>query len=345
MEFTKTSKEVKMLAPPDFKSEIQKIEYRNDPLTGSTCIINVKRAERVRQAQKATKVSDTITIGTREGCFFCPENISEATPKFPAEICAAGRIERGECTVFPNLFAFAEYHAVGTFSEAHFLDLDQFTHEMITDNILACREWMLSVYTADKKAEYPIYMWNHLPPSGGSIVHPHVQILMRERPTSMQALLLAKSKDYFQSTGQNYWEELIEKEKGVGERYIAENETLALVASYAPRGFREIQFVFKSASSFVDLNDGAIEDFAEVLVKVLRSYKEMGVGSFNLITFSGPAGGKPDHYSLNAKIIPRPFPQGVYTNDTGTFERLQDEWVIETLPEDVAKIMRVFFTS
>ena len=64
-----------------------------------------------------------------------------------------------------------------------------------------------------------------------------------------------------------------------------------------------------------------------------------------MITFSGPAEQTLDYYSMNAKIISRPFPKEVYTNDTGTFERLQDEWVIETLPENVAEQMKGFFAD
>lgn len=340
MEFVKLIKKTELLSPPDFEPEIQKIEYRRDPLTGSTCVINIKRAERAKQAQRIATVSNDVIKETENGCFFCPGQIESKTSKFTSNIHPEGRIEWGECTVFPNLFPFAEHHAVATFNNAHFLDLNQFNSQMIVDNMLACQEWMFSVHNSNSEALYPIYMWNHMPPSGASIVHPHVQALVREAPTAAQEQLLSKSKEYFESRGQNYWKELIKTEKEIGERFISENDSLAVIASYAPRGFREICFIFKEASNFTDLNTKQISDFAEAIEKVLQGYRKMGVGSFNLITFSGPIGKKPDHYSLNAKIISRPFPQGVYTNDTGTFERLQDEWVIEFLPEDVAEKMR-----
>jgi len=252
-------------------------------------------------------------------------------------------MQRGECYLFPNLFVFAEYHAVATISRVHFLDLDEFTPEMIVDNMMASREWMLSVHAQNRQASYPVYMWNHLPPSGGSIVHPHVQILMRESPTAVQRLLLEKGRDYWQKNAKNYWKDLVRREWENGERNIARNDTLALIASYAPRGFREIQFIFESVASFADLRNEEVGNFAGMLVRLLRAYKSMGVGSFNLITFSAPVGENPEYYSFHAKIISRPFPQGVYTNDTGTMERLQDEWVIETLPEELAQKMRAFF--
>jgi galactose-1-phosphate uridylyltransferase len=68
---------------------------------------------------------------------------------------------------------------------------------MLVDNISAAREYLLWVYKKDKDARYPIYLWNHLPPSAASIVHPHVQILVDRRPILYQQRLLQRSKDYF----------------------------------------------------------------------------------------------------------------------------------------------------
>ncbi len=345
MIFEKVIKQVKILTPPEFMPKTQAIEYRRDPLTGSRCIINTKRAQRARQAEQTARVPESISEETEEGCFFCPEQINDATPKFLPEIAPKGRIERGQCTIFPNLFAFGEHHAVATFSNAHFLNINQFTPKMIMANMLVCQEWMLSVKAQFTQAKYPVYVWNHLPPSGASMVHPHVQILMRDDPTGMQHRLLRKSEEYFAANGRNYWEELVEEEKSIGERYIWESDSLAVLASYAPQGFREIQIILKRTCTFTDLNINQIEDFAQTIVTILDGYKKMGVGSFNMITFSGPTDEKLEHYTLNAKIISRPFPQGLYTNVTGAFERLQDEWVIETLPEDTANIMRKSFLS
>lgn len=103
MEFVKLIKKTELLSPPDFKPEIQEIEYRRDPLTGSTCVINIKRAERAKQAQRIADVSSEVIKETKKGCLFCPEQIREETSKFTSNIHPEGRIERGECIVFPAL--------------------------------------------------------------------------------------------------------------------------------------------------------------------------------------------------------------------------------------------------
>lgn len=344
MEFRKEIRTMELLSPLHrFESEVQIVEYREDPLTGSHSRVNVARAGRTRQAQRIEVDLSEVIEATRAGCFFCPENIEQRTPRFPQEICRGARIKRGESTLFPNLFPFAEYHAVATLTREHFLDLGEFSAKMLSDNMLASKEYIASVHQKDEKAKYPMWIWNHLPPSAASVIHPHVQILVDRAPAPELGRLLQKSEEYFARHGRNYWQDLIGQEKGLGERYIGENDSLAVIASYAPRGNREVQFIFKGLTNLADLEEKQAEDFAFSIIKILRCYKEMGVNSFNLITYSAAVKETPNYYSLSARIISRPVWQPFYTNDAGFMERFYDVWVIETLPEDIAREMRPAF--
>ena len=328
----------------EFRKSIRNgVEYRLDPVTHDQCRINPDRAKRVKQAGSEVELGEMIAR-TREICPFCPQHLEEKTPKFPKEKWKEGRIGLGESLIFPNLNPFGENHAVGIMSRAHFLNLDEFSVEMLRDNLVAGKNYILSVYENDEEAIWPIYVWNYMPPSAGSIIHPHVQILVEREPLPVQVRLLEESKEYFEHNGQNYWEDLVEQEKKLDERFIYEGDSLSVIASFAPRGFNEIQFIFKEISSLAELDERQITDFAGCLVKALKGYKELGVGSFNLVSFSGPVGKRLDHYRLSAKLISRPYPSGVYTNDTGPFERLCDAWVIDTLPEIVAENLRPFFS-
>ena len=98
MEFRKEVRSTEILSPLiQFESEVQSIEYREDPLTGSQCRINVARAGRVRQVQQAGVEVREVIERTASGCSFCPQNISQRTPKFPPILLPEGRIKRGEC--------------------------------------------------------------------------------------------------------------------------------------------------------------------------------------------------------------------------------------------------------
>jgi UDPglucose--hexose-1-phosphate uridylyltransferase len=344
MEFRKEIRSMEILSPlVQFESEVQPIEYREDPLTGSQSRINVARAGRVRQAQRDVVEMQDIIERTRAGCSFCAENIAQKTPKLPPKLFAEGRIQRGESLLFPNLYPFAEYHAVATLTEKHFLELDQFTTEMLVNNIAVSREYIVLVHQEDEKAKCPMWIWNHLPPSGASIIHPHTQIAVDRTLAPELQRLMKKSEEYFRSHGSNYWRDLIEAEREIGERYIGENDSLAVIASYAPRGNSEVQMISKGVANLADLDERQTRDFAAEIVKILHCYKGMGVDSFNLITYSAPLMQHPDYYWLSARIISRPVFQPVYTSDAGFMERFYDVWVIETLPEDVANEMRAYF--
>jgi len=344
MEFRKEVRSTEILSPlVQFESDIQAIEYREDPLTGSQCRINVARAGRVRQVQRGGVEVREIIERTVSGCSFCPQNISQRTPKFPPTLLPEGRIKRGECLLFPNLYPFAEYHAVATLTGRHFLELDEFTTQMLVDNIVTSKDFIALVQQKDEKAVYPMWIWNHLPSSGASIIHPHVQITVDRTPTPELGKLIGKSEEYWRQRRMNYWQELIEVERGIGERYIGENDSVAVIASFAPRGNNEVQVIFKGPVSLIDLDERQTRDFSSVIVKILCCYKGMGVNSFNLITYSASLMERPDYFWMSARIISRPVFRPFYTSDAGFMERFYDVWVIETLPEEVAREMRASF--
>ena len=341
IEFAKVLRHSELLAPPAFERDSQSIEYRQDPLTGVRCRLNVRRARRPRQGQEPADISQVIQKPS--DCPFCPENIEQATPQFTADLCPQGRIKRGQSCLFPNLFPFAEHHATATLTHDHFLPLDGFHQQLLEDNLSAAAEYLAIVHRRDKAARFPLYIWNHLPPSAASIVHPHVQILVERRPTTYQRRLLAASGRYFRKAGSNYWQDLVAEERRRGERYIGDNRSLSVIACYAPQGNREVQIIFKEASNLLDLDERQTSDFAEAVVKVLRGYHRMGASSLNLSTFSAAMGHRLEHYSLNAKIISRPALQPFYKNDAGFLERLHYEADIELEPEALARALRAHF--
>ncbi len=331
----------------DFRKLIKgQIEYRFDPLTDGQTRINPARAGRLKHAASGKGELGQLISASRETCPFCPERVEKDTPHFPEELCDGGRIRAGESLLFPNLNPFGENHAVGIMSREHFLSLGDFAPRLIEDNLLAAKRYILSVHAQNRDARYPIYIWNYMPPSAGSIIHPHVQILVECEPAPHLSRLLEESLEYYNRNGENYWRNLIEEEKRLGERFIAGDDILSVIASFAPHGFNELCFIFHEVSSLAELNERQIERFSFYLSRALKAYQEIGVGSFNLITLSGPAkGNEACFYWMSARLISRPYPEGVYTNDSGPMEKLQDVWVIDTLPEELAKSVKEVFIT
>jgi galactose-1-phosphate uridylyltransferase len=328
----------------EFKKELHNgVEYRFDPLTNHQTRINPARAKRLKHTASDTGDVKEWINSTKDNCPFCPEKIQEATPCFPQDFCKEGRMQSGDTFIFPNLNPFSQYHAVATLSPLHYLDVDQFDEALLTRNLRASKNYFLKAYQYDPNAHYPIYLWNYLPPSAGSIIHPHVQLMAEQTPIPELKLIVEKGKAHYEKEGKNYWNELIEEEKRLNQRYIGEVNGIHLIASYAPRGFREVTIIVKGISSFSELNEHHLDTLSECMSKILKGYKSMGVGSFNMVSFSSGIDQKLPYFTLHFKIISRPYPQGIYTNDAGPFERLYDVWVVDTLPEETSRTLRKLF--
>ncbi|MEM2878733.1 MAG: hypothetical protein QXG10_04230 [Candidatus Hadarchaeales archaeon] len=321
-----------------FSEVEQLIEIRTDPLTGERCRINVERTKRPKQSPVESEDLRKIVKESEGRCFFCPHSIEEKTPKLPAGL--GERIRVGRAVVFPNLFPFGGFHAVGVFSEDHYLPLNKFPADMIVDCFSACIQYFRSVMKLDPSQRFWQISWNYMQPAASSIIHPHVQILAEPLPSPYLENLLKRSMEYRKRHGSNYWMDLVRLEEEKGERYIGRTGRVHWLAGYAPRASREVIGIAEGASSLDQLGDG-LKDLCDGLSALLRGYHDMGVRSMNFTTFSGPSDEDlSEYYWLNARIISRPAPAPFHISDCGFMERLQLEPVIEAMPEDVAVTMR-----
>ncbi len=343
IKFEKMVQEARLLSPlQGFKQVTQPIEVRRDPLTGGRCRINLERTKRPKQAAEATEI-EKIVEASRSKCFFCPENLEKMTPMFPEDF-PEKRIKVGTACLFPNLFPFGGFHAIGVFSEAHHLHLNQFSPKLLRDCFEGCLKYFEQVHERHPEIKYWHINWNHMPPAGASIIHPHVQLTADPEPTSQLQELIGRSKSYFDRERSNYWSDLVDTEKKEGKRFIGKTGPVTWLTSFAPGGNNEVIAVFAGASAIISLKKRGFGDFCDGLSQILKGYHALGVQSFNMTTFSGPCDEDlSEYYSLNAKLVSRPSPKHLYTSDDGFMEKLQHETVVETMPENVAEKLRKYF--
>jgi galactose-1-phosphate uridylyltransferase len=271
---------------------------------------------------------------------FNRQRIFEKVPKFPTTICPEGRFILGEAVLFPNMNPFAENHAVVVICEKDFLGMTDFQPQLVIDGFSVAIDFFRAVHKVNSDAIYPSLMWNYMPPSAGSIIHPHFQVFVEKKPLPAVDTIFSQCDDYTQHNGSNFFTDLIKLEKRTNERFIFESKFVTVLATFAPRGLYEILFIINGVSSIVDLNGDHLNDFAQCLVDVLASYHALwNVMSFNLTSFSAPSLHLRGCFTLHFKLFARPEPKGVYTNDTGPMERVYDTWVIDSIPETVAKEM------
>ncbi|MHA1355912.1 MAG: hypothetical protein ACTSR1_12140, partial [Candidatus Heimdallarchaeota archaeon] len=224
--FEKEIREAKIRSPlQNFEEVKQKIEYRKDPITNHYSRINTLRAERVKQAASpgedySTNLQQLIEKSGKK-CFFCEENVTKSTPKFAEDLGVDDRIILNDFVLVPNLFVFAEMHAVGILGKNHFTELNNFTTQIWEDAIKGSIQYFKAVFANDNLIKYPTINFNYLPPSASSIVHPHIQILQDIQPTKIVDTMLDQSKKYQEANQSNIWLDLIASEKELDERLIS----------------------------------------------------------------------------------------------------------------------------
>jgi len=343
IKFEKFIQEAKLRSPLNgFRQTTQRIEVRKDPLTGRQCRINIERAKRPKQTRTKMAEFDELIDSSKAKCFFCPKNIEKTTPMFTEGL--PNRIWVGKACLFPNLFPFGKYHAVGVFSGNHRLGLNQFTPKLLEDCFKACLRYFGLIRAKHPEIRYWHINWNHMPPGAASIIHPHAQIFADSGPTPYLRELIERSKAYHDNNGGNYWSDLARAEKANKSRFIGKTGSVYWLASFAPQGNREVTAIFSDASSISGLKERGLREFCTGLSSVLKGYHAVGVQSFNMATFSGPCNEDlSDFYLLNAKLISRPDPAPFYTSDNGFMEKFHQEAVIETMPEALAGKLRRYF--
>ncbi|MBD3189732.1 MAG: hypothetical protein GF308_03770 [Candidatus Heimdallarchaeota archaeon] len=337
----------------DFAIVEQPVEYRKDPLTNHLSRINALRAERVKQASSADnpeyiKNIEIVIEKSGQKCFFCPENLLSATPCFPEELNVGKRITIGDFSLFPNLFVFSQYHAVGTLGREHFTPLNKFSKEVWAQAIEGSQRFFQAVYDYDAQAQFPSINFNFLPPSASSIVHPHIQIIQDAQPTELTAKLLQASRKYTENGQErrNYWLDLISSEKQIKKRFIFENEYMAWLASFSPFGKNEIIGIVKSPTTdILQITQEDIVALGEGISTALKAvYLGRGVRSVNMAMYFGPINvNYSDSYRIHLRIVSRPTLMPNYTGDIGFMELLHSETIGEATPEVIASSLKEHF--
>ena len=256
------------------------------------------------------------------------------------EIVPGGRILIGRAIGFPNLNPIGTYGNVVVLWQDHFLNLDQFTPQIYEDGLSVAIEIAKRTMAFDPNARYWQINQNFLFPAGSTILHPHLQVIGDPIPTNEMELLLNTGSSYHKRNKTIYWNDLIQIEQGLGERYITKIGKIHWFVSYAPIGFNEVCGSVEGHGSITTLSKEEISSLTQGIVSTLKYYDEKDLNSFNFSIYS--ISGEPTHQLL-IRIISRTPIQPYYPNDWTSFKVLQSEPTSNIIPEDLCREIRPYF--
>jgi UDPglucose--hexose-1-phosphate uridylyltransferase len=314
-----------------------RLRWRRDPLTDASARIltGVK-------LQPPTRPDLTELAAKPAFCPFDAEHLETATVPFPAELTAEGRIRQGRAVVVPNITAYATHSAVGIYDPSrHFLDLDELTPFLVGDalTVMVRHAWL--VRRLDPTAVWSSVNANYLPPSGSSLVHPHLQSAHDDCGLTGQRLLAEKSGAWHDRHG-SYWAALVEAEAG-GPRWVGHTGRVAWLTPFAPTGFHEVWGVVGGAADVTELTEEDSQALGQGLSQILAAYRAWNLTSFNFAVIGGGPQAREHGYQVVLKVVSRSNPEPFYRSDATYFERLYGEALIDLSPEEVADAVRARF--
>lgn len=328
-----------------FSEETHIVEVRKDPLLGDSSVYNPALRKKVKfffGECDAGLISKYVEYSSK-ACIFCGDNLEKNTPRYPQSLVPEGRLKIGEAALFPNLFPIGKYHSVIVLSKAHFLKLSEFSPEIISNGLRAAQQFANAIYENDKEAAFVAVNANYLFPAGATLVHPHLQMLITPTAYSYHERLVSACRSYYKENSAEYYPELIQKEKGIGSRYIGQIGGWHWIAAFSPIGVNEIQAIHESENDFGVLSDSDLIALATGINKVLALYDGLGHLSFNYSIYSARNLFSGKGFRCIMKIISRQNLYSNYRNDDYFLQKLLQTELIINLPEELAVKMRELF--
>lgn len=337
--FKKSLKEIKILDHTQgFIEKLMRFEFRIDPLTRRRArIMNLKF-----KVPLPPDLEKIINKSLEYPCPFCGENMEQMTPKFPLNFIPEGRIRLEEAVVLPNFMPYGQNNAVTIFSQNHFIGLTQFSEELLANGFLAAQSFFKSVYKKNIRNKYFSINWNYMPPSGASLIHPHLHLMADNDPSDHHKVILKRGKRFWKKFKVNYWEDLITEEKRLGERFLGETGKVCWLLYFAPKGMMfDVMGIFVKKPSLLEISPSEFHDFARGLQKVFFYLDKNNLISFNLTIFSGLS--EQDYFWTHVRLTPRFTIPPMDTSDINFTGLLHDESLSIIKPEDVCQDMKNYF--
>ncbi|MDR3570421.1 MAG: hypothetical protein P4L43_20550 [Syntrophobacteraceae bacterium] len=322
--------------------DIQTLELRQDPLTGYQSVLNEAFQGKISFAFPETDYDylSRRMDDTREQCFMCDGKWRTSAPRYPEQLLAEGRLEKGESVLFPNLFPLAPYHAVVKVGEKHGRNLDEFSPSILFDAFSVSIEFIRRCFETDPKTTYFTINANFMPPAGSSIMHPHLQVIGSPVPSTHHRLILENSRAYHRATGSCYFTDLVETEKESANRWLGEIGQSSWFTAFSPLGANEVNGVWTRNANFLDWDEGDVEAISEGMSRMLLAYHELRFSSFNFACFSGPLGKERPEFRCLLRLINRQNMHLHYRADDFYLQKLHKDEVIIYAPEHLATLIR-----
>jgi UDPglucose--hexose-1-phosphate uridylyltransferase len=324
----------------NFEPVTHEMEFRFDPLTG--------RSSRLAHFGAIRPVPLTLENydGDNKGfCPFCPPNLEKITSRFPAELVPEGIIRRGEAAVIANIAPYDAYSGLVIVSDKHVLSVDDLTESRLTDALSAGLDFLCRVKSYDPEIPYTFMGWNYMPPSGGGLVHAHIQVFGSKNPGNLYLDSLQGSQRYLLTHGRSFWQDYLSEEERLGERFLTTHDGVSWVVPFAPLGIiGDVLAIVPGATTPESVTPATVDALVSGIRRLFNYYSASQIYSFNASFFF--ASDSEADFPLQVRFTARTFLNTrFFPPDTNFFQMQLQQPMCVIRPEDICRDIRPYFNS
>ena len=332
----------------NIKNKNQLTELRQDLVTGDWVVIATGRAKRPEDFAVNKRV--IIEEDSDEPCFFCyPEETGQEKDLLIYETSGGDWSLR----VFPNKYpAFSKEEIVNHNEEGPYFSMDGTGyHELFVTrdhkrqiaqmDVLEVAEIMDAYQNRyidlmnKKSVNYIEIFHNHGKEAGGSISHPHSQLVAIPVISPYIQSELDGAENYYRTNKKCAYCTMIEWESEHKKRVVFDSDDFIAYCPFSSRAAFEVWIVPKKHKPYFErMSDKEKLVLAEAMQKVMdKIYKALGDPAYNFYIHTSPCDGKDyPHYHWHIEILPRTSTWAGFELSTGVeISTIQPEIAAEYL--------------
>lgn len=312
-------------------------EKRYDPLTG--------RLVRIFPFRKIAFPRHDWTPFAEESrqrfCPFCPGVLENAAPRFAEDFIPGGRLQVGRSVLVPNLHPYENHSTVVVMTPEHYLSMQDIDPGVIRDSMEVSLKYLKVVAEKDpKNSRYSSINWNYMPYAGGSLIHPHLQVISGPEPCNLDGDMISSAAAYYDRYGRVFWDDLVEAEKG-GERDLGSTGGVHWLISFAPLALGDITAVVRGCPTIREVGGGHLDELAAGFKKVISYYDSVNIPAFNMAIYF--AGREDRGFCCTARLVGRFTIFPLVGSDVSNMQLLHhDPWTL-CVPEVTAGDLKKYF--
>jgi galactose-1-phosphate uridylyltransferase len=316
------------------------IEIRTCPLSGAVSRFTPTRVKSASLHEDEWPDVAAAVEASRADCPFCPETLLDRACALDEGRFGVAHVTRGAAFLFPNIAPYGPCSAVTVIGPEHYTEIGAYDPARYLDAFLCSRDYIRQCRATDPSLRFAAITQNHLPASGGTIVHPHLQVQVDTLAPTFAASLRDWQLAFRRAHGEAFWPRLVAMERS-GERYVGKTGRWDWLTMWAPQGLMEVWGVADAPTDFESFDDGLAAEMIDGLLRLQRWHRSRNRNSFNLaVYFSEPAD---EAVTLVCRIFPRNNWASFARSDRSFYEVVLGELVFDQTPEAWAAQARGYF--